>query len=216
MNEFLKSRNQITSATQELKRGGYVTHPISCKDWELLEITQRLTHGDLLDMGADGSRVLHNAIIKKVIGSKIGIDLQPVTEDNRAEGADYFVEDLMETKFDDQEFDMIVCQSVIEHQVDYAKFAAETRRLLKNNGLLIVSFDYWKEKVDTTDIKLYGLNWNILDVSDVLNLVNLMKEEDMHLTSKIDWAIGSPVITPQYCSPAKVSYTFGILEFERL
>lgn len=215
MNEFLQSRQQIDNATGALKSNGFETHPISCKDWELFLITNALENGDLLEMGADGSRVLHNAIKKGITGAKVGIDLKEVTADNRAEGADYFVDDLMDTKFDDEEFDTIVSQSTIEHEVDLDDFVKEVNRLLKPGGRAIVSFDYWPSKVNTDEIRLYGLKWNILSATDVLYLVNAFKLVGINLTSEIDWSTRIPVITPKYCSPASVSYTFGILEFKK-
>lgn len=213
MNEFLKTKNQILTSTEWLIQNAFTTHPISCKDWELKQMTERLTDGDLLDMGADGSFVLHNAILKGVTGRKVGIDLIEVIGTNKAEGVEYFVSDLMQTDLPNDSFDTIVCASVIEHEVDFRKFANEVRRLLRVGGKLIVSFDYFDPKPDTTKMKLYSLSWNILDRNDVLNLVYDFAFNDMALTSDIDWTLQDAVINPAYCSPAPVSYTFGILEF---
>lgn len=217
MNEFLQSRRQIDDATKRLQANGFATHPISCKDWELLKITEQLENGDLLDMGADGSRVLHNAVIKGITGGKVGIDLKEVTGDNRAPGVDYFVDNMMNTSFGDEEFDMIVSQSTIEHEVDLVSFVKEVNRLLKPSGKLIVSFDYWTDRIDTSGVTLYGLKWNILSLSDVLHLVELLKNNRIWLTSAIDWNAPEKVINDKYCSPAAgIGYTFGILEFKKI
>lgn len=214
MNEFLKSRSQIESATKWLKENGYTSHPISCKDFELKLIIERISDSDLLDMGADGSFVLHNAIIKGIKGRKSGIDLMEVTGDNKAEGVEYFQGDLMATPFEDNYFDTIVSQSVIEHEVDLNKFAKETSRLLRSGGKLIVSFDYWPDHIDTMGVTLYGLKWNILDKGDVLQLIEDCKKNGLELSGEIDWTIGDKVINDTYCSPAKgIGYTFSILEF---
>lgn len=213
MNEFLQSRWQIDRATATLKGNNFQTHPISCKDWELMHTTQQLFNGDLLDMGADGSFVLHNAIKKGVNGRKVGIDLQEVTGTNRAEGAEYVLGNLMETPFDDASFDMITSLSTIEHEVSFKRFAKETSRLLRKFGHLIVSFDYWDPKVNTDHITLYNLKWNILDYADVNRLVDDCEEMGMLLTHPINWSRGDAVINPKYCSPGSVSYTFGILQF---
>jgi len=215
MNEFLKRRQQIDDATRRLQSNGFVTHPISCKDWELLKITEQLADGDLLDMGANGSFVLHNAIKKGIKGRKVGIDLAEVTGDNKAEGAEYIIGDLMDTGLPDESFDMIVSQSVIEHEVDLNKFAKEVSRLLRSGGRLIVSFDYWNPKVNTDGIMLYGLKWNILDINDVQILTDACRESDLQLTGEVDLSLHDAVINPKYCSPGNVSYTFGIFEFEK-
>lgn len=213
MNEFLRYRAQVDRATKILKDSNYHTHPISCKDWELLKATEQLFNGDLLDMGADGSFVLHNAILKGRTGRKVGIDLAEVTGDNKAEGAEYVLGNLMETPFMDGSFDMITSLSTIEHEVDFKKFAKETSRLLRKFGHLIVSFDYCNPKVNTDHITLYNLKWNILDYADVNHLVDACEENGMTLTHPIDWTLGELVINPKYCSPGNVSYTFGILQF---
>lgn len=214
MNCFLKSRNEINLATAWLKAEGYISHPISCKDFELKLIVDKLSDGPLLDMGANGSFVLHNAIIKNIQGRKVGVDLAEVTGDNKAEGAEYYQADLMATGFPGSTFMTITCQSVIEHQVDYAKFAKECSRLLKPGGILYVSFDFWPIKPDTSKTRLYDLEWNILDQKDVLSLVLEMDRNGMSITGEIDWSIGDAVINDKFCSPVRgVSYTFGILSF---
>lgn len=214
MNEFLKNREQITAATNWLKNSGYVTHPISCKDWELMSVTKALRDGPLIDLGADGSRVLHNAIKKGIAGRKVGVDLMGVTADNKAEGAEYYLGDLMHTKFENESFDTVVSLSTIEHEVDLSLFAWEASRLLRQRGSLIVSFDYWHPKVNTGAVKLYGLEWNILDLHDVIQLVNLCIGEGLVLSHEIDWEAPTKVIDDTYCSPAKgIGYTFCILEF---
>lgn len=214
MNEFLKTRSQIDESTKWLQENGYVTHPISCKDWELKQITERLTDGDLLDMGADGSFILHNAIRKDVKGKKIGIDLSEVMGENKAEGAEYYQGDLMATPFEDESFDTIVSLSTIEHEVDLALFMREASRLLRKNGSLIVSFDYWPQRVDTKGLMLYGLKWNILNQADVFYLMELSLFNDLRKQDPIDWAVQDAVINDKYCSPfSGISYTFGIFEF---
>lgn len=213
MNEFLKTREQINQSTKWLQDNGYTTHPISCKDWELANVVQSIGDGDLLDMGADGSFLLHNAIKKGIKGKKIGIDLIEVTGTNKAEGAEYFVGDIQNTPFEDNSFDTVVSLSTIEHQVHFGKFAKEVSRLLRIGGNLFVSFDYWNPKPDTSKMQLYKLDWNILDEFDVLTLVTELNRYGLHLTDYIDWTTQDAVINPSYCSPAPVSYSFGLLNF---
>lgn len=47
--------------------------------------------------------------------------------------------DLVECKFPDNQFDLIVCYHVLEHLTDPLKTLAEMRRILKCNGVLIVA-----------------------------------------------------------------------------
>lgn len=214
MNFFLQNREQINQSTKWLQDNGYTTHPISCKDWELANVTQSIGDGDLIDLGADGSFLLHNAIKKGIKGKKIGIDLIEVTGTNKAEGAEYFKGNLMQTEFENNSFDTIVSLSVIEHEVNFIAFASEVSRLLRGGGNLFVSFDFAPEKIDTSLTKLYSLSWNILSVQDVEELVTECDLYGLKLSGDIDWTIQDMVITPQYCSPVQgVSYTFCLLNF---
>lgn len=214
MNEFLKNRNQITQSTQWLQDNGYTTHPISCKDWELKLVTESLKDGDLLDAGADGSFVLHNAVKKGLSDKLIGIDLIEVVGGNKAPIAEYFQGDLMHTPFEDESFDTITSCSVLEHQIDFTDFAKEMSRLLRKDGNLYVSFDYAPEKIDTSLTKLYSLDWNILSKEDAERFIDVCGRHGLIISDVVDWTTEDMVINPAYCSPAAgVEYTFGIFNF---
>lgn len=217
MNRFLQTRQEVDLATKWLQENNYMEHPISCKNWELANVLQVIGDGDLVDLGADGSFLLHNAILKGRKGRKVGIDLIEVTGTNKADGAEYFQGDLQSTPFENNSFDTVVSLSVIEHQVSFISFASEAARLLKSGGNLFVSFDYAPEKIDTSLTKLYSLDWNILSREDVIELVMNCDIQGLKLTSNIDWTTQDMVINPQYCSPAQgVSYTFGLLNFAKI
>ena len=53
----------------------------------------------------------------------------------------YTETDLREQPFDDNSFDIIYCISVLEHTENYEKIVKEFKRLLKPQGLLILTFD---------------------------------------------------------------------------
>ncbi len=209
MNEFLKTREQITKASEWLANNKFVNHPISCKDWELAMVTKTIGDGDLLDAGADGSFILHNAIIKGMVGRKVGIDLIEVVGENKANGAEYYQGDLMKTPFEDNSFDTITSCSVLEHQVDFSLFAKEMSRLLRKGGNLYVSFDYCPEKIDTSLTKLYSLDWNILSRQEAEKFIDVCAEYGLIISGEIDWTTEDMVINPRYCSPANCEYTFG-------
>lgn len=114
-------------------------------------------------------------------------------------------------------FDYVVSLSVIEHEVNFSRFAKEVSRLLKSGGHLFVSFDFWEPKPLYEKRKLYKLDWNILDKQDVLNLIDVLKENGLEITSEIDWTLQDAVINDTYCSPVQgVSYTFGIFHFIKI
>lgn len=216
MNHFLKSRQEINDCTQTIRKNGWVEHGLDCKNFDIAEIVPYLTDGDILDMGADGSFILHNAVKLGLKGRKVGVDLLPVAEHNRAETVEYYTSDLMYTPFEDGSFDFVSCLSVIEHEVDFGKFAQEVARLLQPGGKAFVSFDYWNPKVDTSEKRLYGLKWNILDRSEAEELIVDCAMNGLKMTSEMDWTTQDAVINPKYCAPfPDVAYTFGIMMFEK-
>jgi len=213
MCKFLKSRSEVVECTEYLHNNGYFSHELLCKDWDIAHIIADLSDGNLLDMGSSDSYILKNAVKKQIRGEKIGIDLRqsnvPVL------GVKYIVGDLMNVPLSDHYFQNITCLSVIEHEVDYLQFATEASRLLKENGKLYVTFDYWKPKIHT-NMTLYNLEWNILDDIDVDCLVRACYQQGLVLNGEIDWTLGEPVITQGYYSPnPNIHYTFGMLVFQK-
>lgn len=215
LNCFLQSMAEVFEATSEINRYGLIPHGLSCKDWDIMRILPRIADGNFCDLGADGSFILQNLVHCEHSGLKYGIDL--AFPENKTDGEiNYFKGDLMHTPFDNGQFATLTCLSVIEHQVDYAKLANECSRLLSENGQLFLTCDYWDPKMKTEGMKLYSLDWNILDKSDVLRLVDEMAKVGLNITSEIDWQLNEAVINPSYCSPVQgVSYTFGIFQFKK-
>ncbi len=78
--------------------------------------------------------------------------------------------DITDTRFADKFFDAAACLSVIEHGVDLTAFFTEMGRILKPNGLLMLSTDYWETPVDTAGKQDFATpsmsspvaNWNPL------------------------------------------------------
>jgi FkbM family methyltransferase len=211
--KFLKFRDEIYKCTDYLHRNGYASHNLVCKDWDIAHIIFDLSDGNLLDMGSSDSYILKNAVLKNVQGEKYGIDLQP--PDVPLQEVKYMIGDLMDTKLPDRYFTNITCLSVIEHEVDFKKFATEVSRLLIENGKLYVTFDYWTPKLKP-DFKLYDKLWNPLDENDTKNLIEECKSCGLNLVEPVDWSLGDAVIKPGYFSPgANISYTFGMLVFQK-
>lgn len=213
MNRFLKTRQEVDTCTSYLKKRGLISHHFTCKDFDIANICKELKDGDLLDMGSNGSYLLPNAVKMGIKGVKHGIDLGKPEYD--LTGINYVQGNLMNCPYDNNSFDTITCLSVIEHEVDFEKLAKECSRLLRKNGVLYITFDYWNPKVDTTDVgtKLYGLKWTILDSADVSRLEVAMGNNGLRMSSNMDWETKDTVINDQFCAPYGKKYTFGLLKF---
>lgn len=213
MNQFLLSREQISEATKYLEENGLVSSGISAKNWEIYHVTPYMKDGNWIDLGADGSVVLENLVKKNISGIKVGIDLLYPEDVVSPKGINLIKGNLLDVPFPDGFFNFATSLSVIEHDVDYDKFAHECARLLSKGGQLFVSFDYATEKLDTSKTKLYSLSWNVLCKKDLEEFVKICAEHGLELSSDINWELKDMVINPQYCSPAACEYTFGILQF---
>lgn len=214
MGKFLQKRAQVEECSRFLDERGLIRHRLSCKDWDLAHIVPRLGDGNLLDMGSSDSFLLANAVVRGTKGLKIGIDLRP--PEQYFPGVAYMVGDLMNTNLPGGVFSDITCLSVIEHGVDFGKLAAEVARLLMPEGSVFLTFDYWDPKIKT-NVKLYGLDWNILCRDEVLMLVSVFENHGLKLEGNIDWTLGERVIREDYWAPpgSGMEYTFGLLSFRR-
>ena len=211
--KFLQSRAEVEECTRFLQRNNYLSHGLPCKDFDIANIMPEIAPGAFLDMGSSDSYILRNVVRKRQPGQCYGIDLRPPIDP--VTGVEYVVGDLMDTKLPAEHFQSITCLSVIEHQVDFARFCKEGARLLKPGGKLFVTFDYWEPKV-ATDLVLYGLAWQPLDRAAAEQLLAAAAAEGLHPVQEMDWQVGEAVIREGYYSPdPKVSYTFGLIIFEK-
>ena len=213
MCKFLKSRAEVEQCTRFLRRHGYVSHSLPCKDWDLAHIVPDIGDGDVLDMGSSESYLLKNLSLERREGRLWGIDLRE--PDVPVVGARYQVGDLMETGLPTGAFDYLTCLSVIEHAVDFVRFAREASRLLADRGRLYVTFDYWEPRV-TPATKLYGFDWQPLDAEALRQFTNACAAEGLFPVDETDWSLGDAVICDGYYSPRpEVSYTFGLTVLEK-
>ena len=211
--KFLKNRAEVEECTRFLHRNGYVSHNLKCKDWDLAHIIPEIGHGNFLDMGSSDSYILKNVSLKRTNGKKYGIDRYD--PDVPISDVIYFKGDLLKTPLPDASLDYITCLSVIEHQVDYKLFAQEVSRLLTHKGKLFVTIDYW-DPLLSIPVKAYDLDWQPLDRALTLGLTGACRDHDLHLVQEVDWRTQDQVIHWGYYSPhPEVSYTFGLLTFEK-
>lgn len=211
--KFLCDESEIGECTTYLDENGYICHPINAKNWDIAHIITNLSDGNFLDMGSSDSYILENVIKKGIKGKKYGIDLRK--PDNPIKDVNYIVGDLMNTNLQNNFFQNITCLSVIEHEVNFDKFASEVSRLLANRGKLYLTFDYWEPKI-ISQVKLYGLKWSPLDRDDVNTLVKILISYNLNLVQDIEWTIKEAIITPMNHSPdSNNSYTFGMLVFQK-
>lgn len=146
------------------------------KSWDVLATLHFLEehvnrNEPILDIGCYASEVLvalHKLGYSRLTGADLNPDLQrmPYRDSIRYEVADF-----MHTKFEDASFRAITSISVIEHGFQAVPLLKEMSRLLKPGGYFIASFDYWPEKIDTTGVKFFDMDWLIFSKQDVADFV---------------------------------------------
>jgi SAM-dependent methyltransferase len=191
----LSRRQQIDEAWQELLDEGLVDefphHPLArikrrlhvptaatslvpdpIKSWDVLRalkaIRSRCVPGDpVLDMGSVGSAIppaLHRLGYLAVHG----IDLDPqVTRMAHGDAVGYCVGDMSATPYEDSSFSAITAISVLEHGFRPEPLLQEVARLLKRGGFFFFSTDYWPEKIDTSNVRLFGMTWDIFSAEEI-------------------------------------------------
>jgi SAM-dependent methyltransferase len=194
--EVLLDRSQISEARSTLKHKGLsfidsfsqsvlrrlgvlrgVAVGDAVKSWDVLStiifIEQHVQKNEaILDIGCYASELLL-AIHKLGYSDLSGVDLNPnIHKMPHQNSIHYEKSNFMETKFKDASFKAITAISVIEHGFNGPALLQEMSRLLVPGGYFIASFDYWPEKIDTKDINLFDMSWDIFSSKDIATFVN--------------------------------------------
>jgi SAM-dependent methyltransferase len=150
------------------------------KSWDVLATLEFLEKNvgkdqPILDIGCYASEIIV-ALKKSGFSNLSGVDLNPDLERMPyANTVRYKKADFQETGFNDASFSAITSISVIEHGLNATALLKETSRLLKTGGYFVASFDYWPEKIDTTGIEFFGMDWLIFSREDILDFVQKAK-----------------------------------------
>jgi SAM-dependent methyltransferase len=195
MTSVLKFKLEIQSARDEMRRSGIscltpwirkwlntigffggVTLGDIVKSWDVLKtasfIRDHLSRETpVLDVGAYASEIL-SVLHRMKYSNLTGVDLNPrIKKMPFADPIRYEVADFMATRFPDASFGAITAISVIEHGFQSERLLREISRLLRPGGYFISSFDYWPEKVDTTGVDIFGMDWRIFSKAEVFAFI---------------------------------------------
>jgi SAM-dependent methyltransferase len=97
---------------------------------------------DVLDAACGtgyGSKILLDAGATSVTGVDVSADAVAATAARLGEGANVVAADIRELPFDDDSFDLVVSWETIEHVEEGERVLAEFRRVLRPQGILLVS-----------------------------------------------------------------------------
>ena len=189
MIKVLQNWEEIGQASKYLALRDLPRHRTSEKDWDLFHlqsVSSSLDRGArIVDLGCSGAyslKLLWAMGFEDLHGVDLHIDIQGRCSQlvrmwrSRTFKRPFklYRQDLTNTRFAADSFDLALCVSVIEHGVNFEKFLRESNRILKTGGILFVSADYWQEPIDVSDVsKQFGQEWKILcrkDIEDFLEL----------------------------------------------
>lgn len=180
--ELVKARvSSIDTPLQSLFRRLRLLRSISVgevnKSWDVLQTLNFLSLNvgksePVLDIGCYASEIilaLHKAGFANLTGADLdpGVGRMPFQHAIR-----YVATDFMHTPFPDASFRAITSISVIEHGFNGPALLCEVSRLLTADGFFTASFDYWPDKIDTSGIRFFGLDWKIFSKEDVETFID--------------------------------------------
>ncbi len=184
------------------------------KSWDVLEtlnfVKERASKDKaILDIGCYASE-LPIALYKMGYTNITGIDLNSeLTKMPYSNHIRYIQADFMHTGFRDESFDIVTSISVIEHGYQPKRLLKEMSRILKTNGYFIASFDYWPKKIDTSNIKYFGMDWLIFSKDDVEEFIEIASGYKLFPEGKLQYEIEK---APINCAGKEYSFAWIVLK----
>jgi SAM-dependent methyltransferase len=191
-NTTLKSRPDVEEALAQVRRLGLVDHGDLPKNWDsLAALAVVLDHTDptseVLDAGAEYYSPLLPSLSLYGYQNLVGINLA-FRKIVRRGPIRYEPGDLTRTRFEPGTFDAITCLSVVEHGVNLDDYFREMARILKPNGVLVTSTDYWPEPLETGSAVVYGCPVKIFNEAEIRSALELSERHGFELTGPVDLA----------------------------
>ena len=186
------------------------------KSWDVLKTLQFIEdHLDkptpILDLGAYGSEILCS-LNKMGFTDLAGIDLNSslllMPYGNKIK---YVAGDFTCTPFPSEKFGAVTAISVLEHGFCGPKVFKEISRILKPGGYFVGSTDYWPEKIDTSGVTVYGLDWTIFSKDEILALVDEARAHGLAPMGELNFSASEPTVRW-----FKREYTFAWFAFQKV
>jgi SAM-dependent methyltransferase len=173
--DVLGSAAQWQAAVAECRRLRLPLHHDRPKNWDALGavttvLAQCGPHARVLDAGSARYSPVLAWLRLYGLSDLVGNNLEFGT-DVRRDGVLFRYGDVTATDFPSGHFDAITCLSVIEHGVPVEAFLAESARLLRPGGVLVLSTDYDADPPDTSGIVMYGQPVRIFSPAQIHELV---------------------------------------------
>jgi SAM-dependent methyltransferase len=215
----LQDRQEWQDAVAQARSRHLPLHRDLPKNWDTLGAAATVLarvgpSGRVLDSGAARYSTLLVWLYTYGLRDLVGINLE-FQRTVRHGSVRFEPGDATATRFATGSFDAITCLSVIEHGVPLAGFFAESARLLRPGGVLVVSTDYDAEPPDTTGLTAYGAPIHIFSPAEIHELVKLADEAGFDLDGELTDAKLAHPQRPVHWARFDLRYTFIRLTFTR-
>jgi len=230
----LRSESQISEARRKMRRRGISLVDTALrrflrraslvrslqvgdelKSWDVLTTLEFIENAlprqaAILDIGAYASEV-PLSLARLGFSNVAAVDLNPgLRQMPHQDKIRYEVGDFMACPFAAGTFDAVTATSVIEHGYDPVRLLGEISRVLRPGGYFLASMDYWPEKIDTHDQKIFGMSWMIFSKDDILDLVAQARNFGLFPCGELDYEAAGPLVRH-----AGHGYTFGWLALRK-
>lgn len=218
-NTTLKRKDQIQEYIDLAQQAGYVHRHDPPKNWDNYKALKwtlaRHTDREVNIMDAGGIPASSYLPTLSQFGYTrlVALDLSnphPPKLD-REKNITYKRGDITDTKYPDAYFTAVACLSVIEHGVPLDAFFQEMARVIKSGGSLMVSTDYWDEKVENPDGRMaYGVPVHIFSRQEMEEAIRIAAQHGFSLSDEPDFDCEERTV-----SWMGFQYTFILLCFTR-
>ena len=215
--DILRTHAEYEAAVRECRRLRLPLHPDRPKNWDALgavsTVVNRLgTDVRVLDAGAARySPVLpwlRLLGVQNLVGNNLEFRRVHTHGPVRFEPGN-----ITNTDYGNGSFDAVTCMSVIEHGVPLVAFVAETARILRPGGVLIVSTDYDQVPPTTVDLQAYGVPVHIFGPDEIRAFVDEAGRHGLRLLGELAL---EHTERPVHWKRVGLDYTFIRLSFERI
>jgi SAM-dependent methyltransferase len=204
-NSVLKNTNQIDEAVKYLLSLSLFPHSDKLKSWDVSKMIDIINKADknsfVLDIGCNSSPILlmlKNLGFKNLFGCDLFFDAlcNPQSEKNESEQLNLSIQNLEKTNYKNDMFDYITSLSVVEHGINIENYFKEMNRILKGDGMLLTSTDYWHDKIDNST-KVFSFS-TVPDIifsrNEIENIIRIAKKNGFELIEPIDFTYEDKVV----------------------
>ncbi len=211
-NTTLKSTMEWKNAIRHVEKLGLPLHLDPPKNWDNLSALYQILskyeqNARILDVGSTFNSIMLPWLFLFGYRNLLGIDLLYTRRIKRGP-IQYEPGDITQTKYDDDAFHAISCLSVIEHGVNIRNYFKEISRILKPDGVIITSTDYYTEPISIDNKFEYGQPVHIFTEEEIRSALAIAEEYNLIPTSPIDLTTQEKAV-----SWAKHNLCFTFLQF---